>query len=397
MKSFVDSRLIGGILLIIGTSIGGGMLALPVSTAMTGFLDASIFLILSWFVMTMGALLILEVNLYLPSGSNIISMASKTLGNTGKSVAWFCYLLLLYSLLSAYISGGSDVMHNLLSIIHIKLPIALTTALFTFSLGSIIYIGIRIVDYCNRGLMAAKLGILLLLIIFIAPHIQLEKLKGGELKYISSSIMILITSFGFASIVPSLRSYFESDVMKLRKAILIGSLIPLACYLIWEAVIMGVVSKERFAYILDSSHTTSELTIQLSAATKSIWITDFFRGFAAICMLTAFLGVSLGLFDFLADGLNLQKRGKQGYLLFCVTFVPPLILVLFYPNAYLNALSFAGILCVTLLLLLPTLMAYRGRYHLHLNAIYQVAGGKLTLFIAFIASISLLTIAFSQL
>jgi len=32
-----NSKFIGGILLIVGTSIGGGMLALPVSTAEVGF------------------------------------------------------------------------------------------------------------------------------------------------------------------------------------------------------------------------------------------------------------------------------------------------------------------------------------------------------------------------
>ena len=38
------SKFIGGLLLIVGTSIGGGMLALPVSTAEAGFFN-SIFLL----------------------------------------------------------------------------------------------------------------------------------------------------------------------------------------------------------------------------------------------------------------------------------------------------------------------------------------------------------------
>ncbi len=33
MFNKVDTKLIGGILLIVGTSIGGGMLALPIATA----------------------------------------------------------------------------------------------------------------------------------------------------------------------------------------------------------------------------------------------------------------------------------------------------------------------------------------------------------------------------
>ncbi|WP_328287250.1 aromatic amino acid transport family protein, partial [Legionella pneumophila] len=105
----INSKLIGGILLIVGTSIGGGMLALPVSTAEVGFTNSLFFLFFCWLVMTAGALLILEVNLRLPAGSNMISMAKSTLGLPGQVIAWITYLLLLYTLLAAYISGGSDV------------------------------------------------------------------------------------------------------------------------------------------------------------------------------------------------------------------------------------------------------------------------------------------------
>ena len=388
-----NSRLIGGILLIVGTSIGGGMLALPVSTASSGFIDSAIFLLLSWLVMTLGALLVLEVNLYLPSGSNMISMAQTTLGKPGKFCTWLCYLLLLYSLLSAYISGSTDVLQELLSLINIAIPSSISSILFTLSLGLVVYNGIKLVDYINRGLMFIKLGTLALLLILIAPHISLKLLSGGELKYISSAIMILITSFSFASIVPSLRSYFKDDVMQLRKAILIGSLIPLFSYIAWDAVLMGVIPAASFENIIQSGHTTTSLTANLSQTTHSIWITDFFRTFATICMLTAFLAVSLGLFDFFADGLKLKKHGKQGLCVFSCTFLPPLILVLFSPDLYLNALQFAGVLCVLLLLVLPILMAYRGRYHLNLKGAYQVGGGKPLLIALVLTAIILLIIA----
>lgn len=381
-----NNRLIGGILLIVGTSIGAGMLALPVSTASAGFVDSALFLCLSWLIMTLGAFLVLEVNLYLPADCNMLSMAQKTLGKTGKYITWLCYLFLLYSLLAAYISGGSDVLQNLLSLANIKLPATVSAIIFTLCLGFIVYSGIKMVDYFNRGLMFIKLGTLLLLILLITPHISLSQLTGGELKYISGAMFILLTSFGFASIVPSLRSYFADDIKSLRRAIIIGSLIPLVCYIAWDAVLMGVLPIRAFENISASGHTTTSLIEHLSNITHSFWITDFFRLFAAICMLTAFLGVSIGLFDFWADGLKCKKHGKQGLNVLSLTFVPPLAIVLLYPNAYLKALQFAGLICVILLVLLPTLMAYRGRYHLQLTHPYQLKGGKYLLFtIGFVA------------
>ena len=224
----INSKLIGGVLLIVGTSIGGGMLALPVATAEAGITHSIIFLIFCWLVMTTGALLILEVNLRLPAGSNMVSMAKETLGIPGQIIAWVTYLFLLYTLLAAYISGGSDVFNSLLHKVHIDLPNSLTSLLFTLLFSLVIYSGIRAVDYVNRGLMFGKLGIYVLLIFIISPHISTTTLSGGSLQAITGSLMILITSFGFASIVPSLREYFEDDIPTLRKVILLGSLVPLS-------------------------------------------------------------------------------------------------------------------------------------------------------------------------
>lgn len=396
----LSPKVIGGILLIVGTSIGGGMLALPVATAQAGFIDSSLFIILCWLVMTTGALLVLEVNRRLPVGSNMISMAKSTLGQPGKYLAWVTYLFFLYTLLSAYISGGSDVFSSLLASAHINLPTWMTTVMFTSLFGLIVYSGIQTVDFVNRGLMFGKLGIYLLLVLLIAPHVSTAKLSGGHLNAISGSLMILITSFGFASIVPSLRSYFDDDVKTLRKVIIIGSLIPLICYIAWDAVIMGVVQRDGndgLVALANSEHTTSGLTHALQIAINSSVISGFFAFFTSICMLTAFLGVSLGLFDFIADGLNLDKKGVQGKINLSLTFIPPLAIVLLQPGIYLQALKYAGVCCVILLLLLPAIMAWRGRYHMEQRLDNEVLGGRLTLIIIASLSVGLIILAFSQL
>lgn len=389
----IDSKLIGGILLIVGTSIGGGMLALPISTAEIGFSNSIFFLFFCWLVMTAGALLILEVNLRLPRGSNMISMAKSTLGLPGQIIAWLTYLFLLYTLLSAYISGGSDVFHSLLHQAHINLPESATSILFTLLISLIVYKGIRSVDYVNRGLMFGKLGIYLLLVAIISPHASVYGLTDGSARAFTGTLMILITSFGYATIIPSLRDYFAEDTGALRRVILIGSLIPLICYIIWDAVIMGVVAREGhngLISLMNSKHATSDLTEALSQSVHNQWISGFFAFFTSICMLTAFLGVSLGLFDFLADGLKLQKSGIQGKYTLALTFLPPLVVVIFYPGIYLNALNYAGICCVILLLLLPSAMAWKGRTN---EVSCLVPGGKFSLLLIGLIAMSLLMIA----
>ncbi|WP_367607059.1 amino acid permease [Legionella sp. W05-934-2] len=391
----MNSKLIGGILLIIGTSIGGGMLALPVVTAEVGFFNSLIFLVLTWLVMTAGALLVLEVNLRLPEGSNMVSMARHTLGMPGQIVAWIAYLFLLYTLLAGYISGGSDVLGSVLTNIGLPLSEPMAALAFTGLFGLIVYAGIQAVDYVNRGLMFGKLGIYILLILIISPHINVSLLSGGRVQAAVGSLMVLVTSFGFASIVPSLRDYFDSDVNQLRKVVLWGSLIPLTCYILWDAVIMGVIQRDGefgLLQLMQSSHATSGLTNALSLSVSSQLISGFFAFFTSICMLTAFLGVSIGLFDFLADGLKWQKGGLQGKGTFLLTFLPPLLIVLVKPGIYLSAMRYAGICCVVLLLLLPVAMAWQGRKNNN-QSLMLVPGGKSVLVMVGVVAIYLLSIA----
>lgn len=357
-------KFLGSILLIIGTSIGGGMLALPVATATGGFSWSAISFTLCWMVMTSGAFLILESLQPLPLGSNMISLAKHYLGKPGEWCIWFLYFALLYSLLGAYISGGSDVFNNLLTQIHIHLPEYIIPVVYTFSFSLIIYSGIHWVDYVNRGLMFGKLGAYLILVIVIAPHVQFNNFYHGALNKLLPNLSILITSFGFASIVPSLRDYWNNDIPKLKQIIFWGSLIPLICYLIWNFVIMGAVSPNsphNLNQLMDSDHAISGLGLSLGETTKSQLILKLFDFFSGICMLTAFLSVSLGLFDFIADGFKLKKTGSQGHIVLALTFLPPLIMVVIEPGLYLKALNYAGIFCILLLLFFPILMSWNAR------------------------------------
>ena len=56
--------------------------------------------------------------------------------------------------------------------------------------------------------------------------------------------------------------------------------------------------------------------------------------------------------------------------------VPPLLIVLTKPGIFIAALSSAGLIVLILLLILPALMTWRGRYHLSIAKGYRVYGGR---------------------
>lgn len=365
------SKFLGSLLLIIGTSIGGGMLALPVATASGGFYYSLLAFIFAWFVMTSGAFLILEVLQPMPAGTNMISLSRHYLGPKGEITVWIFYLALLYSLLGAYISGGSDVLSNILNSLNLKTPIPLVAIIYTFTFSLIVYRGIRSVDLMNRLLMFAKLGTYLLLIVIVLPYVHITHFKETSLGKLLPNISILITSFGFASIVPSLRDYWDNDIQTLKKIIFWGSLVPLLCYLLWNFVIMGAIGQQPLAALMHATQATSGVGKALIAKTQSTNILRLFDFFSCICMLTAFLSVSLGLFDFLADGCRLQKKGTQGFLVLGLTFLPPLTMVIIKPGIYLTALNYAGVFCLILLLITPVLMSWRYRHQKGMHIILK--------------------------
>ena len=389
----MKGKILGGVLLIVGTCLGAGMLALPLVTAAGGF-GHSLWLFLGvWLLTVFAAFLILEVNLWCPEDSNLISMARSTLGWPGQVVTWLVYLLLLYSLLSAYISGGSDLLHSIFSAFHLKTATWFDSVLFTGLLGAIVYRDIATVDWANRTLMAIKMSAYLMLVVLIMPHVHVKYLAGGHYALLSGAIMVVITAFGYSIIIPSLRRYFDSNVNALRLTIALGSIAALLCYLFWDFSVQGslmTLGETGLIHMAASGHATSELTRALSVQLGSAAISDAAHVFTAVCITTSFLGVALCLSDFLTDGMRMKRGGWQRGLVIVTTLLPPLCLVLISPGTFISGLRYAGVFCVLLLLLVPALMVWSGRYVKKMATGYQVWGGGFALSLAMIASVALL-------
>jgi len=392
----MDSKILGGILLIIGTSIGGGILALPIVSASSGFIPSVLMLIACWAIMTFSAFLILEVNLWLPPRNNLITMAHTTLGKLGAAVTWLSYILLLYSLLAAYISGGASLLNAFTRYIHADMPAWIDSILFVIILGYVVFRGIKFVDYANRFLMVAKLGSLFALIFWTVPYMETSEVITGNPSLILGTVTVMLTSFGFANMIPSLRSYFNGDVKKLRLTVLIGSLIPLGCYILWNLAILATIPRQELMQIMAEGGSVAALTSALSVHLHSHSISMIASFFTTICVLTAFLCVSLALSDFLADGLKVEKKGKGNWLIFSLTFLPSLILVLYYPSIFVKALNYAGIFCVILIVLLPAMMALSGRYHKKIASGYQVMGGPKALYFIIFLSICIIALGIKE-
>ena len=351
------NRLIGGILLVAGISIGAGMLALPVVTSFAGFIPSFFSLAFCWLFMFITAYLILEVNLACPGDANMITMASRTLGAGGKAVCWVVYLLLLYSLTAAYIAGCAPIfLHLMKSVFGWQVPDWTGPFPLLILFGFFVYFGTRTVDYVNRLLMIGLTASYIALVVFVPSHIDFSLLSYIDYSASWIAIPVLFTSFGFHIVIPSLSTYLHHDLKKLRVTILIGSLIPLFVYVVWVFLVMGAVPARDLRGAWEAGQSA---TIPLAAILANPWISTVASAFAFFAMITSFLGVSLSLSDFLGDGLKLHRFTWGRELACVITFFPPLVFALTYTRGFLLALQYAGLFVAILLGILPALMAWK--------------------------------------
>lgn len=117
----------GGSFLIAGTTIGVGMLALPVVTGPGGFVPAMTIYLITWLFMLCTGLLLLEVCTWMPKDANLITMTQRLLGNWGKDLCWLVYLFLFVTVMTAHLVGGGNILHE---ISDGQLPVWATTLLY---------------------------------------------------------------------------------------------------------------------------------------------------------------------------------------------------------------------------------------------------------------------------
>lgn len=395
MTGSTRNRIFGGAMLVSGTCIGAGMLALPVSTAAGGFYPSLIAFLFTWIMMTASAFLMLEASLWHSGEINLISMARATLGKSGEFIAWCTYVLFLYALMTAYTAGASGIISTVLEKWGVNPDWSMWILILIFA--TIVYMGATYVDWMNRLLMVGLIGTYMALVGNVMPKVSPELLGDGQAKYLWSIAPLLVTSFGFHLLIPSLKSYLNEDIKSLRWAILLGSLLPLVVYLIWEILILGVIpvkGEQGLVAILHAEHHTGkqaviELTQLLSDILQNAKVTFFARMFGLCAILTSFIGVALGLFDFFADGFHVKKTVKGKFILAALTFLPPILFAIFYPR-FLLALRYAGVFAAVLLVIFPAVMVWAGRYHLKTATGYRVVGGKALVILVLLAGIAVI-------
>ncbi|KJY83983.1 tyrosine transporter [Vibrio galatheae] len=367
----MNLKLFGSSLIVAGTALGAGMLAIPMVLAQFGLLWGTIFMLFIWAGTTYAALLLLEASCKVGGGASMNAIARETLGKGGQFVTNGLMYALLVCLLMAYIIGAGDLVQKVLSAVGFELSNSTSQIGFTVLVGILVSAGTGAVDKLNRVLFTGMILSLIFTLFALTPNVSFDGLADvvnkDKVELIKTS-SVLFTSFGFMVVIPSLVTYNkQASKTQLRNMIVVGSTIPLVCYLLWLFAVVGNLSAQQLVQFANVSELISVLSQQYRGLE---FILSLFTGLA---LLTSFLGVAMALYDQNSDLLKANKPA-----VYVTTFILPLLGALFAAEHFLAILGYAGFILVFLAVFVPISMTLKVRREPVVdNGVYQAGGGTM--------------------
>lgn len=366
----LSAQTFSALLLVAGTCIGGGMLALPVATAPNGFLPSTLIMIFAGLAMTLTALYLVEVGFWMKkSDAHVISMTSQFLGPWGKGISWLLYLFISYASLVAYTAGSGHLLSKALATYcGVEVSKEMGCVLFTLIFGPCLFCSHKVLGKVNAALFIAMIVAYVVLIGMSMPHVQSELLFRCNWSHSYLALPLLLTSFSFQTMVPSLHPYLGHHGPSLRVAIIGGTALAFCVYLIWQATVLGIVPLDGPNGLMHALSEGEAATHVLGAAVGSSYVELLASFFAFFALVTSFFGIALGLFGFLSDGLNIPKKGWGILGLGLLILIPTLFSAMTLERIFLKALDASGGYGDSILNgIIPILMIILGRYHLKLT------------------------------
>jgi len=367
---------LGSSLLVAGTTIGGGFLALPKATAPAGLLPSSLGLLVSWLFLLSSALSLADATIITkelrgPDNKknerevSIFSVCSAAFGQRIARVAALCFFVLMVSTLVAQLSKSGSLISDCFPALGGP---ARGTLLFAAVMASITFGGgVFWAELANSCLTA----VMLLSFIAVAgtatrvmvPNRLFRANWNALIPSFGStwSIPVLLQLLVYSETIPFIVQRLKGDRSKIRCSIVAGSFIPLLMCLVWTAAAIGAVpfDPKRFDPVQSllllqngSAHTSS----------ASSWLRLSILTLAGSAISTTVIGTLLTTTQFLEDIVSTNSKSDSTDVLPCfsrrATFlgtraaalVPCALISAFGgPRLYYTATSFAGMFPVTLL------------------------------------------------
>ncbi|MFC1643796.1 aromatic amino acid transport family protein [Candidatus Omnitrophota bacterium] len=347
------------VFLIAGNLVGAGTLGLPTKTGLAGLVPAVTGLFVMGVAMFFTAMVLTrEVTRTGDTIFNYPSFYQMHLGLLGKWVAILTNLLILYGLLTVYLAGAATIITNLL---HPKISNAMIMIIFFVILTTINLAGMNIVEKYNTLLVILMLGVFLAMFGMAEVHVNPRHFAFADWKFLPATIPIILTTYNFHTIIPIVCEALDWKERLVRKVILSAMIIGFLLSVLWVQVGIGALPSGGAENSLATAFNNNlPATVPLAQTIKAPIFVTLAMLFALFAIATSYIANGTGLMAFVKDlSINHLKLCKtpNRFLIGILSFGPPFIIALVYPNLFMSALDLVGGFGVVILFgLLPSII-----------------------------------------
>jgi tyrosine-specific transport protein len=305
-----------------GTIIGAGILGLPYVFAKAGFLIGLFWLVLLGIIMIIVNLYLGEITLKTKPIHQLAGYAKKYLGHKAGKIMLFATLFGIYSALIAYLIGEGQSLAQLF-LGNLKYSV-LFGIKFWLGMTLLLREGLRGLKKIETWGVLIIIGIILGIFIWFLPSANLSNLKQiNPSDFFLPFGVVLFALLGFASI-PELRREIKGQEKNLKKAIILGSLIPIILYILFSGIFVSVLG------------TDIEQVATISFGPIIIILGIF-------TMLTSYFVLSFALKDIFMFDLRFSKR-KTLFLVSILPLIFYIFLSVFNIAGFIEVLGLSGVI-----------------------------------------------------
>ncbi|MGP8306221.1 aromatic amino acid transporter [Vibrio sp. YIC-376] len=368
--------LVGGSCIIASVCVGAGMLGLPSASAGAWTVWSILAILLTMVVMTISGWMLLEAfkeyDLKVSFNTVTKELLGKKINFINNLTVYFVGGILLY----AYITSSGLIIQSLLDI-----DSKSASVIFVAIFSAFVWHSTRAVDRISVLLILFMILSFVFGISGLAANIDTSILldtisqESQYAPYAMAVLPVALTSFGYHHSVASMRAYYGEE-RKAKYAILGGTVIASALYLLWLTSIFGNLPRVNFGPVIQQGGNVDALLGALSSVIESEKVSQAINSFSMAAILSSFIGVGLGVFDFLADLFKFEDNRTGRAKTWAVTFVPPLVLSVIAPFGFVSAIGYAGAAATVWTCIVPALLVKKARKESGTKGGFRAPGGQ---------------------
>jgi amino acid permease len=350
---------------LIGTSVGAGVLGIPYVASQSGFLVTFAYIVLLGILIYTVNSFIGEVVLRTKGDHQLIGYVEKYLGLKARHVMEFALVFGAYAAMLAYMVGmGGSLSYIFLKTTKYTIPFGIFVGLFMafFLKGGLDYLK----KYEKYGLYIV-MGLLTLIVGLFMPKVVVSNLMGyNHANLLLPFGVVLFSLLSFTSI-PQVKLILKGNERLFRKVLMTGTLFAIIFYTLFTIVVLG--------YMGSSTPPVATMTLG-----------GLFVTLGMFTMFTSYLATG----NALIESFQFDERYTKKVSWFLATFVPIVLFVLTQATTFFSftrILSIGGVVSGGLVAILGLLMVNKAKVHGDRNPEYSmkshwyILGGIILIFV----------------